>query len=129
MINPLIVINPNIVRVNLFEFKCVHCGNIGKYSEIRKTCPKCSAELFETMQRTPFTNLFVEALTAIGVDQKKATDFTNKKSIRVSDLGICTEMSVAIDLPFETKFGGQYKSFFIKDSFGIIRANNFKARQ
>lgn len=123
--NPVFVINDRVSMVDMFNFKCSNCGHTFDMTEVNLKCPECDKELFERMRKSTFTKLFVEALSAIGVATNKAIKFANSGEVKVSELGICTEMSIAVDLNFQLKFGGQYKSFFIKDTFDTIKENNF----
>lgn len=119
--------NPNVSIVDIFTFKCNLCGedfNIDD-PDLQHKCPNCKKTIFETMRKSTFKELLIASLSAIGIPNDKVTSFISKGSSKVSDMGICTELSVVIDLNFQTKFGGQYKSFSIKDSIVDIVNSNF----
>lgn len=125
MDNPLIVVNDSVSIVDMFTFKCNACDTTFDMESVDQECPHCKALLFERMRKPAFANLFADSLTALGVPRKAAVKFVNDGSIPVADLNVCTEMSTLIDLNFQLKFGGQFKSFFIKESFDTIKVNNF----
>lgn len=128
MISPLSVVNPNIIWVDLFIIKCAHCNHEMDINTAPVKCPKCDHELFDIMRKKTFTLLFIDSLSALGVPRNNLVKFINNGNVKVSELGICTEMSVAVDVNLQTKFGGQYASFFIKDNFDTIKANNFNVK-
>lgn len=123
--NPLIAVNDRVSIVDLFNFKCTACDHEFDMESVNRTCPNCNAELFEKMNKAPFTYLFVDILDALGVPHKSTVRFINRGNVAFKELNVCTEMSTLIDLNFQLKFGGQFKSFFIKDTFDTIKANNF----
>lgn len=125
MVKPVFVDNPNIEVVDIFTFKCKHCDTIFNPEDVSGKCKNCDTLLFEPMRVKEFTFLFIDCLSAIGVQNAEKIKFINNKDVPVCDLAICTEMSIAIDLNFQLKFGGQYGSFLIKDNFSQIKANNF----
>ena len=129
MISPINVVNPNIEWINLFVVKCVHCNHEMEVSKAPVNCPNCNATLFDIMCKSTFTLAFIDSLSALAVPRNKLVKFINDGNVKVSDLGICTEMSIVVDLNLQTKFGGQFKSFFIKDTFDTIKANNFKLKK
>lgn len=122
---PLIVDNPNVAIVDIYTFKCTHCGHEFNPEDVEHNCPQCGKELFERMRKKEFALLFIDCLSAIGIPRNAQVRFINDGSIPLRKLGICTEMSVAIDINFQLKFGGQYESFLIKESFSEIKADNF----
>lgn len=122
---PVFVDNPHVEIVDIFTFKCTHCGEAFNPEDVRNNCPNCNEVLFERVSKREFTFLFMDSLSAIGVNRSDAVKFINNGNIPLSKLGICTEMSIAIDINFQLKFGGQYESFFTKESFATIKANNF----
>ena len=128
MISPINVVNSNIEWINLFVIKCTHCNHEMEVSKAPVNCPNCNTVLFDIMRKSTFTQLFIDSLSALAVPRNKLVKFINNGDVKVSDLGICTEMSIAVDINLQTKFGGQYKSFFIKDTFDTIKANNFKLK-
>lgn len=117
--------NPAVAIVDIFTFKCTACGNEFNPDDAGIKCTSCKAVLFEPMRKSNFKELLINSLSAIGIPKDKIDKFISKASSKVSDMGICTELSVVIDLNFQTKFGGQYKSFSIKDSIKDIVNSNF----
>ena len=122
---PVFVENPNVGIVDLFTFQCKHCGETFNPEDSKVNCPHCDTPLFERMRKKEFTLLFIDCMSAIGIPRNDQVRFINKGDVPFKQLGICTEMSVAVDLNFQIKFGGQYESFFIKECFNEIKANNF----
>jgi DNA-directed RNA polymerase subunit RPC12/RpoP len=122
---PVFVDNASVSIVDTNTFKCNHCGKEFNPEDVRMKCPGCNAIIFERMRKKEFTLLFIDAMSAIGVPREKQVRFINRGNIPFRDLGVCTEMSIAIDFNFQLKFGGQYESFFVKETFDKIKANNF----
>jgi DNA-directed RNA polymerase subunit RPC12/RpoP len=123
--NPIVTNNPNIEVIDWFNAKCVACGGTIELDAYKFSCPHCNTRLFGKMRKSGFTNLFRTCLSVINVPEKDINRFMSDSKCELKDIGICTELSILIDLNFQTKFGGQYKSFFIKDSFETILINNF----
>ena len=117
--------NPNVEIVDIFMFKCTACGKEFNPDDQGLKCDNCKAVLFEPMRKSNFKEVLLASLSAIGIPKDKIDKFIGKPFIKVSDMGICTELSVVIDLNFQIKFGGQYKSFSIKDSIQDIVNSNF----
>lgn len=119
--------NHNIEVVDQFTFKCVHCGHEFNISDVERNCPECSNELFPKMFKSPFTNTFSQTLRCLNIEGEKVTRFFDKRNIRLRSLGLCNKLSTLIDMNLELQFGGQYKSFTVKDSYQTILKNNFHA--
>ena len=117
--------NSAIEIIDIFTFKCTKCDTQFNPEDVDKLCPKCKAILFEDMKKGVFKTLLIDSFTALNIPKTSIETFMNKGS-KISDMGICTEMSVIIDLNFQVKFGGQYKSFNIKDTLKNIADNNFR---
>ena len=117
--------NPNVEIIDVFKFKCTACGHEFDPDEAGLKCSECKAVLFEPMRKSTFKEIFIASLSTIGIPSDKITKFITKGSSKVSDMGICTELSVVVDINFQIKFGGQYKAFSIKDSIKDIVSNNF----
>lgn len=126
MSNLMFVINDNITVVDPFKFKCSHCGEVFDIPDVRRVCPntKCNVELFERMSKSSFKDLFRETLLALGIDVVKIDQFL-KGNIKLSSLGLCNELTTIMDSNFNTKFGGQYKSFLVKETYTYIKEYNF----
>jgi predicted nucleic acid-binding Zn-ribbon protein len=121
----MVVDNPNVEYVNIFTFKCTHCGHEFACADYERKCANCGTELFERMKKSTFKDTFIKALEVIGIPSDRSNSFFTKGANRISDLRLCTEMRVIIDVNMETKFGGQYKSFSAKDSLKAVVNNHF----
>ena len=113
------VSNPAVEIVDVFTFKCTACNEEFNPDDVEAKCPKCKANLFEPMKKGVFKALLIDSLNALKISTEKIDAFMANK-IRVRDMGICTELSVVIDLNFQVKFGGQYKSFLILMTIQIL---------
>ena len=119
--------NPNIEIVDQFTFKCVHCNHEFNISDVERKCPECSNELFPKMFKKDFTTTFSETLDRLNIDGMIIRRFFEQRNIRLRSLRICNKLSTLIDMNLELQFGGQYKSFTVKDSYQTILKNNFHA--
>lgn len=121
------MLNDNVIRIDLFKHQCVACGNIFDIEDSTTKCSACKVQLYVKMTPPAFANLFKECLINLEIDKAAIASFLNVRKTTIKDLCICTELSqVYIDRPFEDTFGGQYKPFFINDTFQDILINNFK---
>jgi len=123
----MFVINDNISVVDPFKFKCKHCNTEFDIPDVKRNCPnpECNVELFERMTKSNFKSTFHEALTAIGIDANKATKFMKDKDVKLNSLGLCNQLTTIMDSNLNAKFGGQYKSFLVDESFSYILNYNF----
>lgn len=120
------MVNSNIERLDLFHHKCIHCGHKLVIEETNRKCTNCDALIYEKMTPVVFINLFKDCLSNLEIKQDVINAFINIRETTVSSMKICTELSqYFIDRPFEDRFGGQYKSFLINETFKSILINNF----
>ena len=118
--------NLNIIRIDKFNHKCNSCDTKIFIEEVTSKCPICGNILYEKMTPVSFISLFKECLNNLQIDSETVSSFINNRRGTVSSMKICTELSqYYIDRPFEDKFGGQYKSFLIHETFTEILENNF----
>lgn len=122
----IFVDNPNVEIVDVFTFKCTKCNEEFNPDDVASKCPKCKTTLFNTMKKLHFKDTFVKSLIGLGIDPEKVSNFVTKSSSTVYNMGICTELSVIIDINFQVMFGSQYQAFGIKDNIQQIVNNNFK---
>lgn len=117
--------NPNIEVVDQLTFKCKHCGKEFDIYDVQRKCHNCSNELFPKMFKKDFTETFAKALSILNINDTKISKFITQRNIRLRSLHICNKLSTIIDMNLEIQFGGQYKSFMVKDSYNTILKNNF----
>lgn len=122
----LVVDNPNVEIVDINTFKCVHCGEVFCPDDISNNCPECDVPLFEKMSKTAFKDIFINCLKNIGISDAKINTLITTPSMPIFKLGICTELSVIIDINFQLKYGAKYNTFYITDSLKTFVTNNFK---
>jgi rubredoxin len=122
----MFVINDNIKIIDQFKFECSHCGIVFDIPDVNRVCPntKCNVELFERMSKSSFKDLFKKSLLALGISEEGITKFL-KGDIKLNSLGLCNELTTIVDRNFESKFGGQFKSFLVKENFTYIKEYNF----
>lgn len=122
--NLMLSSNPNITVEDAFHFKCSHCEHVFEMTDVDFSCPNCGTRLFSTMTQDAFKELFSDCLSAMNLPIERVADFLDNK-VTLQDVGICNELSTIIDLNFHSKFGGQFKSFLVNESYGYIINNNF----
>ena len=122
----IIITNENVEVVNPFTFRCIHCGTEFEMTDVNNICPNkdCKATLFEPMKKSTFKQLFIDSLKAIGIDDVLIDEFL-KDHTTLAELGICNELTTIIDRNFQLKFGGQFKSFLVKEYYSYIKDYNF----
>lgn len=120
-------VNELVVCINKYTFKCVACGYEFNIEESESTkCTNCDKILFINKNEPYFKIKFKHALLKTGVDIVDINRFFNSDNVKISDLKICTELSIIIDLEMQIIFGSDYKGFTINETFNEILDYNFK---
>lgn len=119
--------NDNVVFDNptdIYKCSCKDCGFVINISEATKECPRCDKQLFEKMTRASFKSLFKECLVAFKVPEKDINLFM-KDGVCLSEINICNQMSIIMDINFHIRFGKAFKSFLATESLSKIITFNF----
>lgn len=72
-----------------------------------------------------FHDVFEKALIKLGVDEDKAKLFCcHESTLRLKDLGICTNLSITLDDMILNKIS-DYKGCLVHETYSIIEKYNF----